>query len=68
VNLPELQRWTQAYGLEWPKELINALEAPHPTNGTNGTNGTTAPTAEDSIFEEDGELPPPEDGREVFWL
>jgi hypothetical protein len=42
VNLPELHRWTEAYGLEWPQELITSLGATHPANGTNGTNGTTA--------------------------
>ena len=52
VNLPELQHWTQAYGLEWPEELINALGASRPTNGTNGTNGTTALGAEAGLPEQ----------------
>jgi hypothetical protein len=56
VNLPELQRWTQAYGLEWPQELVNALGAPHSANGTNGTNGTTALGAEDASLGDSGSL------------
>jgi hypothetical protein len=68
VNLPELQRWTQAYGLEWPEELRNATGAPQPTNGTNGTNGTTARGVEEARGQEEGERPTPDGEREVLWI
>jgi hypothetical protein len=54
VNLAELRRWAQAYGVDLPKEWIACQEAPHPTNVTNVTNVITSPGAEGESRENGG--------------
>ena len=68
ITLSDLQRWAQAYGVEWPRELRIEKGVPLPANGTNGSEGITALGAEGASCEEDGELPLPENDRGVFWL
>jgi len=70
VNLAELHRLSQAYGVAWPSELCTTQQAPPPTNVTSviSVTSVTAPELEAALREEDGELPPAENDREVIWI
>jgi hypothetical protein len=70
VNLAELQRLTRAYGVDWPEEFAATQETPHLTNVTRviSVTSVTTPELEAALREEDGELPPAENDREVIWI
>jgi hypothetical protein len=70
VNLAELERWTRAYGVDWPAEPCATREAPPPGNVTSviSVTSVTAPEAERALRDDDGELPSPAEEREVFWI
>jgi hypothetical protein len=62
VNLAELRRLSQAYGVDWPAEPCATQEAPPPTNVTSviSVTSVTAPEVERAFREDGGELPLPE--------
>ena len=66
VNLPELQRWTQAYGIEWPERLIHNLGSTSPYKRHkrhkrhNGTGGRRREPGNDEGF------PSPDVDRELL--